>query len=359
VQPVTSQATFLMHGDVYGFNSFISSVNSNVVPHSQSIGIAMAAAGMDVWGMDLRWIKVKAFTVNQNFEFMRDWGLSTALKDMDIAVNVARNLRRLQSNANVQFSMLGWSRGGQLGYLYLAKESQQNVSTRNIKNFVPVDILVYTKDESIRQGTCDYAAQLRRDWLSGQYADETGLISEQMAQLAQTMPDQPSPFVPGMTNKQAVLLLLTSTYVLTPPGGAYTPFYHYNGGKFDASGVPIGLAFSNLKYLYEYATGLSPYEPVKFLSEATDLTCGSAFGVLNADLRRINVPMLYVSAAGGIGAAGAYTMSLTAHWDKSTLNIQTLPNEMAALDYGHVDLFTATDANTRVWRNIITWMQRH
>jgi hypothetical protein len=359
VQPVNAKPTFLVHGDVYGFKSFISSVNSNVVDHSHSIGIVMAMAGMDVWGMDLRWIRIKPFAVNQSFAFMRDWGLSVAVKDMDVAVNAARNLRRLQGSANAQFSMLGWSRGGQLGYLYLAKEAQRSAATRNIKSFIPVDILVKTNDETIRQGTCDYAEQLRSQWLSGQYADETGLVSQQMALLAQTLPDQPSPFVPGMTNKQAVLLLLTSTYVLTPPGGAYTPFYHYNAGKFDESGMPVNLAFANLKYLYEYATGLSPYEPVKFLAEATDLTCNSPYGVLGSDLSRIYVPMLYVGAAGGIGKAGEYTMKLTSHPDKTSFIVKTLPNEQAALDYGHVDLFTATDANTRVWRNIIVWMQRH
>ena len=142
-------ATMLVSGDAYGFGSFIASLNSNVVPHDHSIAIQMATAGIDVWGIDLRWTRVPADTAN--LDVMANWGVDVDLNDLDVAVDVARNIRRITSDADIKLSLLGWSRGGQLGYLYLARESQQRLARRNIKTFIPVDILLKTNDESIRQ----------------------------------------------------------------------------------------------------------------------------------------------------------------------------------------------------------------
>jgi len=350
-------ATMLVSGDAYGFGSFIASLNSNVVPHDHSIAIQMATAGIDVWGIDLRWTRVPADTAN--LDVMANWGVDVDLNDLDVAIDVARNIRKVTGDADIKLNLLGWSRGGQLGYLYLARESQQRLARRNIKSFVPVDILLKTNDESIRQSACLYSALLREQMTAGKYYDDSGLVIQNLAALAQYFPDQPSPVMEGLTNKQFILLLLTSTYVTVPPGTSFTPWYHYSGGQFDESGLPIDLSFTKLDYMYEYAAGTAPYEPTRLLLEATDLTCGEVDSNLDDHLADISVPILYVYSAGGFGKTGLYTTHLTNSKDISSFGVQTLPDEMAAIDFGHVDLFAAQDANALVWQRIIRWIKLH
>lgn len=353
----SNTATMLVHGDAYGFGEFIASLGSQVVSRDHSVAIQMAIAGIDVWGVDLRWTKVPADT--PNLDFMADWGVDVDLKDLGTAINVARNIRKSAGNKDVKLNLLGWSRGGQLGYLYLAKESQQKLNKRNIKAFIPVDILLKTDDESIRQSACLYSSLLRQQIAAGKHYDDSGLITQNVAAPAQFLPDELSPLFEGFTNKQAALLLLTSTYLVSPAGSFSTPWYHYNGGRFDGNGLPVDLAFTNLNFMYEYATGAAPYEPARMILETNDLVCKQIDSTRDDHLADISVPILYVYAAGGFGKTGLYTARLTASRDISSIGVQTLPDAMAALDFAHVDLFTATDANARVWQPIIHWIKAH
>jgi hypothetical protein len=39
--------------------------------------------------------------------------------------------------------------------------------------------------------------------------------------------------------------------------------------------------------------------------------------------------------------------------------VQFLPDDRRALDFGHADLFTATNAETLVWKPILDWIVAH
>jgi pimeloyl-ACP methyl ester carboxylesterase len=352
----TKQATMLIHGDVFGFSSFISSINSSVVNSEHSIAVQMAKSGIDVWGIDLRWTQVPVETTN--FDFMKEWGLERDLNDLDIAMNLVRGFRKTKGNYDVKLNLLGWSRGGQLGYLYLAKELNKYPSRRNVKTFIPVDALLKTDDAFARQSSCQYAQVLFDQFNAGKYFDETGLITQNIAQLSQYLPDEPSPILEGLTNKQTALLFLTSTYLVDPT--SYTSWYHYNAGEFDVStGMPTDLAFTDLEYMYEFAGGISPYMSTKFLYEALNLTCEQYDSPLDDRLHEISVPIFYVYSAGGFGRTGLYTANLTSSRDVSELGIATLPTEFAAADFGHIDLFTAYNANELVWQPVIHWIKAH
>jgi pimeloyl-ACP methyl ester carboxylesterase len=352
----SKHATMFIHGDVFGFSSFITSINSQVVSQEHSIAIQMAKAGIDVWGIDLRWTKIPVEI--SNFDFMKEWGLEQDLRDLDVATTLARNFRKLKGNYDTKLNLLGWSRGGQLGYLYLAKEASKNFSKRNIKAFIPVDTLLKTDDEFARQSSCQYSQVLLNQFNSGKYADETGLITQSITQLSQYLPDEQSPILEGLTNKQTLLLFLTSTYLVDPT--SYTAWYHYNAGQFNlTTGMPIDLAFTDLQYMYEFTGGISPYMPTKFLYEAQDLTCEQYDSTLDDRLNEISVPIFYVYSAGGFGRTGLYTANLTASRDISELGVTTLPAEFAAADFGHIDLFTAYNANELVWQPIIHWIKTH
>ncbi|MFP2912804.1 hypothetical protein ACLESD_48915, partial [Pyxidicoccus sp. 3LFB2] len=73
----TGRSVFMVHGDGWGFEAaFLSSVGSAHVPEDHSIAAYLAKEGVDVWGIDLRWVGVPTDT--QDFSFMADWTLGTA-----------------------------------------------------------------------------------------------------------------------------------------------------------------------------------------------------------------------------------------------------------------------------------------
>ena len=73
----------------------------------------------------------------------------------------------------------------------------------------------------------------------------------------------------------------------------------------------------------------------------------------------MTVPVLYVGGAGGTGRYGLHTLSLLGSRDVSSLVVQRFPDEARGLDYGHVDLFIADDAEATVWAPILDWLERH
>ncbi len=54
-----------------------------------------------------------------------------------------------------------------------------------------------------------------------------------------------------------------------------------------------------------------------------------------------------------------FSFTLTDMCPASAMIVQALSNGMQASDYGHVDLLTARDADTRVWRPILDWIVTH
>ncbi len=65
-----------------------------------------------------------------------------------------------------------------------------------------------------------------------------------------------------------------------------------------------------------------------------------------------------MGAAGG-AAPDPYTPSLTASMDIEQFTVQLLGDEAVASDFGHADLFFATDAESLVWQPILDWLLAH
>ena len=134
----TEDAVFLVHGDVWTFDAAFTDVAR-----------FLAQAGVDVWGIDLRWTRVPATTID--FAFMADWGLSTDAHDVGVGLAVARGLRGATGSGFGKLHLLGWSRGGMIGYAYLNAESRLPRALRHVDGFIPVDIYLKTDDEEFRQ----------------------------------------------------------------------------------------------------------------------------------------------------------------------------------------------------------------
>ena len=70
------------------------------------------------------------------------------------------------------------------------------------------------------------------------------------------------------------------------------------------------------------------------------------------------VPVFYIGATGGLNTLGLYTLTLLGSEDV-THYIVTLTPGSPAIDYGHGDLFNASNAKSVVWSKILAWLKNH
>ena len=59
------------------------------------------------------------------------------------------------------------------------------------------------------------------------------------------------------------------------------------------------------------------------------------------------------------GEYGIYTTTLLGSTDVTTHVVSLVPAEARLFDFGHADLFLATDAPVLVWQPILSWLQTH
>jgi hypothetical protein len=359
-----SRGVLLAHGDLVGFNAaFLTSVTAPGVPDEHALPIYLAARGLDVWGIDFGWTLVPAETAD--LSFFSGWGIERDARDLGTGLAIARAVRTLTGSGAGRLHLLGWSRGGQVGYAYLGTEAQRPPGQRHVRGFLPVDIYLKTDDPSIRAAACVRLALTLAQLESGQTADPSGGLISTLGLLAASAPGDPSPVLPGFTNRQAGLLVGVATFSFQPPGGEITPTYHFTGGTFDENGLPAGLTYSNESALFTALQTAAPYEPLQVLADGDAATCESSPDLAVPDvaiddhLGDITVPVLYVGAGGGMGELGVYTTTLLGSTDVTTHVVSLVPPEARLLDIGHADIFVATDAPTLFWQTIYDWLRAH
>jgi pimeloyl-ACP methyl ester carboxylesterase len=354
-----AQAVFLAHGDLWGFRpAFLGEVPAVLpLPSSTapSLPVFLAQNGVDVWGIDFRWTLVPG-TNDIDLSFMQNWGLETDAADLGTAINVARVIRAASGNGFGPVTLLGWSRGGQIGYAYLNSETQLPARLRQVKNFIPADIYLKTDVAQFKSFACTRQQAEEGIIAGGTFANPTGILVAKLGSLAITNPNDASADVPPFNNRQAALLVGEATYALQN-GLEPTPFYHMTGGTFDANGVPTGLLYTTEQALFKLEKGASPFQPYREQAEADASTCELTDVPFDDHLGDITVPVLYVGAGGGFGDSGLYTTSLLGSTDV-TSNIVSL-SAQRAIDFGHADLFQGTNAQPLVWQPILTWLQAH
>lgn len=359
-----SRGVFMAPGDIWSFDAaFLSSVASPAVADDHALPILLAQAGIDVWGIDFRWTLVPATTTD--FSFMEGWGIDTDTADLGIGLAVARATRGLTGSGLGRLHLLGWSRGGQIGYSYVGAESRLPKPLRQVKGFIPVDILVKTDDPGVKAAAC-LRLDLTLDRLAaGEIADSTGALAATIGNLAKSAPGATSPIIPTFSNLQVGLLTGEATFALQPPGGANVPDYHFTGGTFDGNGVPTGLSYSSQAGLFDFLTFGSPFEPIQELADGDAALCETSPDFVVPDvafddhLGDIKVPILYVGAGGGFGNFGLYTLTLLGSTDVTTHVVSLTPPAARILDIGHADIFQANDAETLFWQPILDWLRSH
>jgi hypothetical protein len=143
------QAVFLTHGDIWNFRTAF-------LTGAHPIPVFLAQNGVDVWGIDFRWTLVPGTVTD--LSFMKTWGLEQDARDLGIAIGVARVTRGLTGSGLGKIDLLGWSRGGQIGYAYLNYETQLPSVLRQVKGFIPVDIYLKTDVPQLQSFACQREA---------------------------------------------------------------------------------------------------------------------------------------------------------------------------------------------------------
>lgn len=345
--PAKSQkAVFLAAGDVWNFRAAFLTGN-------RTLPVFLAENGVDVWGIDYRWTRVPGNTADTSF--MQTWGIEQDASDLAFALGVARHARAMTGSGFDKLFLLGWSRGGQIGYALLNNETQLPPGLRNVAGFIPVDIYLKTDVPDLKAKACTRQQATEAAMAGGQYANPIGGLAATVGTLAIVDPNGPSPIVPGFTNRQTGLFLGQATFALQ--GGLEpAPFYHFTGGVFDEFGVPAGLLYSNEADLFSFSAAGSTFQPNLELAEADAVVCEATDVAFDDHLGAISVPVLYIGAGGGFGEFGLYTLTLLGSTDVSSLVINKVPATQRLLDYGHADLFLANDAEEEVWEPLLAWI---
>ncbi len=351
-QPIhTVTGVLLLPGNPNSFEGiFMEPLISPVPAWDQSITAFLAKNNIDVWGIDYRWSLVPAKT--KNFKFMKQWGLQTDIDDAKIALALARLVRGSTGQGFGKMHLLGFSWGVFVTYAIGNQETQLPHSLRNVKGLIPVDYgMVFSADDPFRAEACGYIEQDQALYDAGVYNYDNTFL-KQVGDLARSAPDDPSPFAEGFTNYQFALLVGGSP--------AHPDDWHFVGVTYDEAGIPTGLEYTDPWVWIDLLRTVPPYAPVLSGLDADKVGCYDVVAPFDDHLGEIVLPVLYVGARGGSGEHGYYTLDLlTASSDINKFTVQLHPDNERALDFGHADLFTATNAETLVWQPILDWLVAH
>jgi hypothetical protein len=353
-----AHAVMMVHGDAWDFEGAF--LGGGPGASSAGISVYLAENGVDVWGVDLGWTRVREGS--SDLGALAGWGFARDLRDLDLALGVAGMARGLSGEAR-QMHLLGWSRGGQLGYAYLAAEGARPASERRVVGFIPVDVFLKTEVPSLREDARRRHQAALAEIERGNYANDTGLQVAPLGRLALEDPGGPSPApaFSGRTNAEAALLVGGATYLLIQPPPV--PLYHFVAGVWDeAAGLVTGLAHTDLERWFAFLASPKPYQPWRTLADGDALVSESegadAAGLPGCDrLDRITVPVLYVGSGGGFGGAGEHTTALLGSRDVTRHIVRFHPEEQRLLDAGHADILLAHDAASLFWEPILSWIK--
>jgi hypothetical protein len=346
-------AVFMIHGDIWGFEPAFLGLTAYADPPLASLPTFLAEAGIDVWGISYRWAHEPANPADVSF--MAHWGMSTAVSDARVGLRVARVARRLGGLGNRRLHVLGWSRGVWATLALANAEATERPRRRDIAGLIPVEgaFKVDPADEAFRLSTCadyDYYQGLLDAGTFG--ADET--FFQVVGQQALDFPGDPSPFAPGLTNGQFAMGVVS-----WPVGIPGLEWYHFAAGSFDDDGVPLDLVYTDPALSALELTKVYDFDPALYLRDASAVTCDELDVPWDDHLDRVRLPILYVGAGGGFGPLGEYQTRLVGSSDVTVHIVRTRPEDMAAFDIGHADVFQAPLSRELFWTPIRDWILAH
>ena len=348
----TRDAIFMQHGDWKDFTGMhLPGTLSSLVPDAFGIAVYFAENDVDVWGIDQAWTLVPA--EETDFTFMADWGIQRQVDDLNIAIGVARISRAITGTGMRKIVLSGYSSGVVTAMGLINAETQRPPGLRHVNGFIPIDLPMRIADSeaALQAFFAGFAASTFDLINSGQYQEDSPLPI--FGALAQSDPDGPSPIpdFTGLTNLQAAL------YLGTAPIFGVIPF-HYFAGIWD-NGLPAGVEYTSMDNFISFLVNAPPYEPWRFEAEYADLLGQVRDYPFDDHLGEITVPVLNVMPAGGFGRISEYGTTLLGSSDVTQLFIELKPPSEVNFDFGHIDLFTAENAEQLVWQPMLNWIRTH
>lgn len=343
----TKKAFFMLHGDLKRFETmFIPGLFSPTLADDFGIAVYLARNGVDVWGIDQAWNFVPRSETD--FSFFADWGIQREVDHLEIGLGVARVARLITGNGYDKMLLLGYSSGSATGYALLNQESQWPECKRQVRGFVSADMGAISTDPDWLAAWTIWLANYQGMYDAGQYADPYYVFAD-VSELARTDPDGASPYIPGFTNWQCALF-----YGGGPIWGNIASHFH---APVMQDGLPVDLQFVTPEQFLDFLTATCAYEPILFERDYCLMLTGQP-NPYNDHLGDITVPVFDIGGAGGVAPYTAATRSYLGSDDITWLYV-TVGAPEPALDYGHIDIFTAWNAPELAWQPILQWIEDH
>ncbi len=348
----TRDGLFMIPGGWYRFDKlFLAALDDPSIPDTHAFPVFLAQNNYDVWGIDLAWSLVPSGL--PDYSFMSAWGMEKDARDTRIGLGVARAMRGLSGSGPGPMSLLGFSVGYMVGFVAVEQETQLPPGLRHIKAYVPMD--GYFDCEACRENACAVLAVQKEQMTSGIWIDPSGELLNALGYLGATSPDDPSPILPGVTNLQAALFFTAQTWLFSPEN----PHYHFFAGTVDETGFPTGLQYTPVGSMLSWLQGASYSLPLREYADWNEVLCAQTDTPLDDHLGDITIPIFFVASAGGTGDYGVPTLSLLGSKDVSYTIVRLWPVGQETMDFAHLDLWLAGNAEEMAWQPILKWLNKH
>ncbi len=342
----TDEVLFMLHGDLKRFETmFLPGQFSSHLPNDFGIAVYLAQNDVDVWGIDQGWNLVPAGETD--FAFFADWGLQKEVDHLSIGLAIARISRLLTGNGLDKMLLLGYSSGSCTGYALLNQESQWPRWQRQVKGYIAADLGVRSDDQDWMDFWAGWLVWAQETHDAGQYEDP--LYFRDVACLARTDPDGDSPYIPGFTNMQCALFF-GGGLIFAPTD------CHYHAPILD-EGLPVDFQFITIDQWLDFIENTAAYQPMLFYVDYYAILCGMESPFID-HLGDITVPIFDLGGAGGIAPYCEATLSYLGSDDITQLYVEIGAPEVP-LEYGHIDIFTASNSPALVWQPVLEWIQDH
>jgi hypothetical protein len=242
--------------------------------------------------------------------------------------------------------LAGYSSGVTTGFAALNAETQVRPGQRNIKGFIPIDLAIKTDDQGLLNTFLAEYYRTQELLDNGTYEDF--IAFRMLGQLGKEAPDAESPIFPGFTNMQAALYL--------GAGPIYgEPHSHFLAGVWE-NDFPTGFQFLTVDQWLDFLQAAPLHQPTLFTNDYSIMVSEIKDSPFDDHFAEITVPILNLVAYGGLGYPSEYAFAFIGSTDVTHHFIQLLPNDQAIMDFGHIDIFIANNAEELAWQPVLEWI---
>ena len=344
--PFRTRGTFFyLHGSA---NDFLGTLV--VEGGRRGLGLHLANRGVDVWGVDVRWVGVPRSQTD--FSSFQPWDFALQVDDIRLATRFARHARALTGGRPGRLNLAGGSLGASFVYAVANAEAALPDEDRDVGGLIPIETVYKLPPGSpLRNVACTLEKNHRNAMKQGSYAlNSLALIDAGARALA--APDDPSPVDPTLTNAQFALAQAAA------PNFAGSPF-HLFSVLTDPAGLPAAGKYTDTAVAFQLMSGSVPWRARATMLDYFALPCDTTDLAYDDHLGDVTVPVFYTGLAGGFGAEGAFVNGLLGSDDVTTNLVQLEPDGLGTEDFAHGDWWAAAQAEELVWKPIRRWILTH